>query len=38
MFVRRIPKSAKTPDEMMKMCGIDSASIVKQVMQLLQVV
>lgn len=38
MFVKKIPKSAKTPDEMMKMCGIDSASIVKQVMQLLQVV
>jgi transketolase len=37
MFVKKIPKSAKTPDEMMKMCGIDSASIVKQVMQLLQV-
>jgi len=38
MFVRRIPKSAKTPDEMLKMCGLDAPSIVKQTMQLLQVV
>ncbi len=38
MFVKRIPKSAKTPDEMMKMCGLDAPSIVKQTMQLLQVV
>jgi len=38
MYVRRIPKSAKTPEEMLKMCGIDAPSIVKQTMQLLQVV
>lgn len=38
MFVRRIPKSAKTPDEMMKMCQIDAGSIVSRVMKMLQVV
>ncbi len=37
MHVRRIPKSARTPDEMMQMCGLDAAAIVKQTMQLLQV-
>ncbi|MGE3107631.1 MAG: transketolase [Phycisphaerales bacterium] len=38
MFVRRIPKSARTPEEMLKMCELDAASIVKQTLQLLQVV
>jgi len=38
MFVRKIPKSAKTPEELLKMCGLDAAAIVKQTMQLLQVV
>ncbi|MBC7772223.1 MAG: transketolase, partial [Pyrinomonadaceae bacterium] len=38
MYVKRIPKSAKTPEEMLKMCGLDAPSIVKQTMQLLQVV
>ncbi len=38
MFVKRIPKSAKTPEEMLKMCELDAASIVKQTLQLLQVV
>lgn len=38
MYVKRIPKSAKTPEEMLKMCGLDAHSIVKQTMQLLQVV
>jgi len=38
MHVRRIPKSAKTPEEVLKMCGLTSDDIVKQVMQALQVV
>ena len=38
MHVRRIPKSAKTPDEVLKMCGLTSDDIVKEVMRLLQVV
>jgi transketolase len=38
MYVKRIPKSAKTPEEMLKMCGLDAPSIVKQTMELLQVV
>lgn len=38
MYVRKIPKSAKTPEEMLKMTGLDAPSIVKQAMQLLQVV
>ncbi len=38
MHVRRIPKSAKTPDEVLKMCGLTSDDIVKEVMKLLQVV
>ena len=38
MFVRRIPKSAKTPEEMLKMCELDAPTIVKQTLQLLQVV
>ena len=29
LAVRRMPKSATTPDEMLAMCGIDAASIVK---------
>lgn len=37
MHVRRIPKSAKTPDEMLQMCGLTAADIVKAAMQLLQV-
>ncbi|MBC7834996.1 MAG: transketolase [Phycisphaerales bacterium] len=37
MFVRRIPKSAKTEQEMLKMCGLTAADIVKVAMQLLQV-
>ena len=38
MHVRRIPKSAKTPEEVLKMCGLTSDDIVKEVMKLLQVV
>ena len=38
MHVRRIPKSAKTPEEMMTMCGLTAQEIVKTAMKLLQVV
>jgi transketolase len=38
MHVRRIPKSAKTPDEVLAMCGLTSGDIVKETMKLLQVV
>ncbi len=37
MHARRIPKSAKTPDEMLQMCGLTAQDIVKTAMQLLQV-
>lgn len=37
MFVKRIPKSAKTPDEMLKMCGLTAADIVKETKKLLGV-
>ncbi len=37
MFVKRIPKSAKTPDEMLQMCGLDAQSIMNKVMELLGV-
>jgi transketolase len=38
MFVRRIPKSAQTPEELLKMCGIDADSVVNAAMGLLQLV
>jgi transketolase len=38
MFVRKIPKSAKTPEEMLQMCGLTAQDISKAVMKLLQVV
>lgn len=38
MHVRRIPKSAKTPGEMLKMCGLTAQDITQTVMKLLQVV
>ena len=38
MHVRRIPKSAKTPEEMLKMCGLTAQDITKTVMKVLQVV
>jgi transketolase len=38
MHVRRIPKSAKTPEEMLKMCGLTAQDITKTVMKMLQVV
>ncbi|MBL8990295.1 MAG: transketolase [Phycisphaerae bacterium] len=37
MYVRRIPKSARTPDEVLKMCGLSAADIVAETMKLLQV-
>lgn len=37
MYVKRIPKSAKTPDEMLQMCGLSAADIVKATLKLLQV-
>jgi transketolase len=38
MHVRRIPKSAKTPEEMLQMTGLTAADIVKNTMRLLQLV
>jgi transketolase len=29
MYVKRIPKSARTPEEMLKMCGLTAADIAK---------
>lgn len=37
MFVRRIPKSARTPAELLKMCGLSAKDIVEATMKLLQV-
>lgn len=37
MHVTRIPKSAKTPDEMLQMCGLTAQDIVNRVMSLLGV-
>lgn len=37
MHVRRIPKSAKTPQEMLKMCNLTAQDIVQTVMRILQV-
>lgn len=37
MHVKRIPKSAKTPEEMLKMCGLTAEDIKKNVMTLLGV-
>ncbi|MBY0396307.1 MAG: transketolase, partial [Thermoleophilia bacterium] len=37
MHVRRIPKSAKTPGEMLKMCGLTAQDIVQTAMRILQV-
>ncbi|MFN0011006.1 MAG: transketolase [Phycisphaerales bacterium] len=37
MCVRRIPKSAKTPEEVLAMCSIASADIVSETMKMLQV-
>ncbi|MDP1663230.1 MAG: transketolase [Phycisphaerales bacterium] len=37
MYVKRIPKSAKTPEEVLSMCGLTAADIVKEIMSVLQV-
>ncbi|MFZ4575091.1 MAG: transketolase [Phycisphaerales bacterium] len=37
MHVRRIPKSARTPDEVLKMCGLSADDIVKNAMDMLGV-
>jgi transketolase len=37
MFVKRIPKSAKTPGEMLKMCGLTAQDIMNTAMRVLQV-
>jgi transketolase len=37
MYVKRIPKSAKTPGEMLKMCNLTAQDIVAAVMRMLQV-
>jgi transketolase len=38
MYVRRIPKSARTPGEMLKMCNLTAQDITQTAMKLLQVV
>ena len=38
MFVDRIPKSAKTPEEMLAMCGLSAEDICQRAMSVLQVV
>jgi len=37
MHVTRIPKSAKTPEEVLHMCGLTAEQVVERVMQVLQV-
>jgi hypothetical protein len=37
MHVTRIPKSARTPEEMLEMCGLRAEDIVSRVMALLGV-
>lgn len=37
MHVSRIPKSARTPEEMLRMCGLSAEDIVAQTMELLRV-
>lgn len=37
MYVSRIPKSARTPEEMLRMCGLSAEDIVAQTMELLRV-
>lgn len=37
MYVKRIPKSARTPDEMLEMCGLSAQDIANKVMELLGV-
>lgn len=37
MYVKRIPKSAKTPEEMLQMCELTAKDVVNRVMSLLGV-
>ncbi|MDX2115142.1 MAG: transketolase [Planctomycetota bacterium] len=37
MFITRIPKSAKTPDDVLKLCGLTHTDIVSRALKLLQV-
>ncbi len=37
MFVKRIPKSARTPEEMLEMCGLTAQDITNKVLELLGV-
>jgi transketolase len=37
LHVRRIPKSARTPEELLEMCGLSAAAITKAAMAMLQV-
>ncbi|MEM9065897.1 MAG: hypothetical protein AAGB51_10455 [Planctomycetota bacterium] len=37
MHVTRIPKSTRTPNEALEMCGLTAEQIVQRVMQVLQV-
>lgn len=37
MHVKRIPKSARTPEELLQMCGLTAQDVVTQCMELLQV-
>jgi transketolase len=37
MYVKRIPKSARTPEEMLEMCGLTAQDIANKVMELLGV-
>ena len=37
MYVRRIPKSARTPEEMLEMCGLTAKDVLTKAMELLQV-
>ncbi len=37
MFVKRIPKSARTPEEIVKMCGLSADDIVAKVAAMLQI-
>lgn len=37
MYVNRIPKSARTPEELMTMCGISASDIAKNIMRILEI-
>jgi transketolase len=37
MYVKRVPKSARTADELMKMCGLSAQDIIRESCELLQV-